>query len=68
MGHGYTPGAQLIFPPIPIQVSSLLSGRRTPSPTNNGYLFLGTLAGLEALIVKYWINGRIYTVSRAIDL
>lgn len=35
-----------------------------PSPSTNGYLFLGTLAGLEALTVKYWINGRIYNVSR----
>jgi hypothetical protein len=45
------------------QISNLLSGRKTPSPTRNGYSFLLTLLGLEGLIVKYWINGRIYTVS-----
>ncbi|KAG7531020.1 hypothetical protein FFLO_04631 [Filobasidium floriforme] len=42
-------------------ISNLLSGRKTPSPTRNGYSFLLTLLGLEGLIVKYWINGRIYT-------
>jgi hypothetical protein len=45
------------------QISNLLSGRKTPSPTRNGYSFLLTLLGLEGLIVKYWVNGRIYTVS-----
>lgn len=36
------------------------SGKATPTST---YLFLSGLVALEALTVKYWINGRIYTVS-----
>jgi hypothetical protein len=48
---------------IAYQALNIASNKGGERASGNGNLFLGTLVGLELLTVKYWVNGRIYTVS-----
>ena len=61
----YSPrcGADEILVFIASQALKIASNKGGDRASGNGNLFLGTLIGLELLTVKYWVNGRIYTVS-----
>lgn len=43
-----------------MQGGQVLPNLKTQSPTLTSLFFLLTLVGLEALILKYWVNWRLY--------